>query len=201
MRQKRNKTKTLTRRVFMVLPVVLQVMLDGVHVDVVVVQRALGIGAVEHGVSASPPVYGCSLCVRPDVVMRRRRRRCCRVFRTVLVSDARRRTGGGKTAMKTCRRALFLPSTVLHASGGARRRSAGSSNLRGHTISTRLLLDARARAHDWCPRTGRLYNPARQTVLISGISEKKRDARKRRRNKNEENRRDYYLYKSARTRV
>lgn len=40
----------------MVLPVVLQMMLYGVHVDVVVVQRALGIGAVKHGVSPSPGV-------------------------------------------------------------------------------------------------------------------------------------------------
>lgn len=49
---------------FMVLPVVLQVMLNGVHVDVVMVQRALGIGAVKHGVSPSPvysPMYNPTL--------------------------------------------------------------------------------------------------------------------------------------------
>lgn len=38
----------------MVLPVVLQMMLYGVHVDVMMVQRALGVGAVQHGVSRSP---------------------------------------------------------------------------------------------------------------------------------------------------
>lgn len=38
----------------MVLPVVLQMMLYGVHVDVVMVQRALGVGTVQHGVAAFP---------------------------------------------------------------------------------------------------------------------------------------------------
>jgi len=39
---------------FMVLPIVLQMMLYGVHVDVVVVQRALGIGTVQHGTAPYP---------------------------------------------------------------------------------------------------------------------------------------------------
>jgi hypothetical protein len=41
---------------FMVLSIILKMMLNGFHVDMVMVQRALGIGAVKHGVSASPVV-------------------------------------------------------------------------------------------------------------------------------------------------